>query len=269
VIGMIQRALGALAAAVLLPTFLTTSPSAAADRTTAAADHREVASGPDWFVKRRITIGRSRQDRPIRAWYRGDRGADRVLVVLGQMHGDEKAGKRTATWVRGNIGPRRGTGVWIVPTMNPDGDRRGTRQNARGVDLNRNWPTSGWTRSGRGDRYWGGPRPASEPETRAMIRFLAEVRPDHVASIHQPLHAIGKGGGDLAWQRRLADNLDLPLRFLGVGNPAGTVSPTLTGWYNARYRGVATTIEYGYRPSHRYATVKAGRGICRAARILP
>jgi predicted deacylase len=222
----------------------------------------------DLYVKRVVTIGKSRRDRPIRAWYRGDRRADHVLVLLGQMHGDEKAGPRTARWVRSNLKPRRGTGLWIIPTMNPDGDRRGTRKNARGVDLNRNWPTSGWTRSTRSDRYYGGPRPASEPETRAMIRFLKQVRPDYVASIHQPLHAVGKGGGDLPWQRRLARNLALPLRHLGVGNPAGTVSPTMTGWYNARYRGVATTIEYGAGPSARYVTRKAGRGICRAARIL-
>ncbi|UMG94008.1 M14 family zinc carboxypeptidase [Nocardioides sp. TF02-7] len=268
-----MRTLGAHALPALLSTLLvagqlTGGPAGAVAPPVMAAASVGGDEARDWFVKRVETIGSSRRDRPIRAWYRGDREADHVLVVLGQMHGDEKAGRRTAQWVRANVRPRRGTGVWVVPTMNPDGNRRGTRQNARGVDLNRNWPTSGWSRGPRGSRYWGGPRPASEPETRAMMRFLRRVRPAYVASIHQPLHAVGKGGGDLPWQRRLARELALPLRHLGVGNPSGTVSPTLTGWYNARHRGVATTIEYGYHPSRRYVTVKAGRGICRAARVL-
>ncbi|MFC5729146.1 MULTISPECIES: M14 family zinc carboxypeptidase [Nocardioides] len=221
------------------------------------------------YIRRGITIGRSVRGRAIRAYYRGTKDAKHVLVVLGQMHGDERAGRRTAWWVRDRVRPRDGTGVWIVPSMNPDGNARGTRTNARRVDLNRNWPTSGWSGARRGTRYWGGPRPASEPETRAMIAFLREVRPDYIASIHQPLYGIGRHRGGIRWQERLSRNLDLPRRFFGVGNPRGTVSPTLTGWYSARFRdhGVATTIEYGARPGRRFVTVKAGRGITAAARV--
>ncbi|WP_435771290.1 M14 family zinc carboxypeptidase [Nocardioides sp. SYSU DS0651] len=227
------------------------------------------AAGAAPYVRTSRTIGRSVKGRRIKAYYRGYEGARHVLVVLGQMHGDEKAGRATAWWVRDHVRPRPGTGIWVVPSMNPDGNARGTRRNARGVDLNRNWPTSGWSGANRGSRYWGGPRRASEPETRAMIEFLRTVKPDYIASIHQPLRAVGKHRGGIYWQRRLARNLDLPRRWLGVGNPTGTVSPTLTGWYNARFRdhGVATTIEYGARPSTRYRTVKAGRGIAAAALV--
>jgi predicted deacylase len=223
------------------------------------------------YVEHAEVIGRSTRGRAIRAYYRGDADAPHVLLLLGQMHGDEKAGPATARWVRDHVRPLPGTGVWVIPTMNPDGNARSTRVNARGVDLNRNWPTSGWRHTSRGSRTWGGPRPASEPETRAMIRFLQRVRPDYVASIHQPLHGIGRGGRDVRWERRLALNLHLPRRSFGVGNPSGTVSPTLTGWYDARPArdGVATTIEYGARTSRRYRTVVAGRGIARAARVLP
>lgn len=221
------------------------------------------------YVEKRKTIGRSVRGRRIRAYYRGDRDASHVLLLLGQMHGDEKAGPATARWVRDHVRPRAGTGVWIVPTMNPDGNARSTRVNARGVDLNRNWPTSGWNGAGRGGRYWGGPRPASEPETRALMQLLREVRPDYIASIHQPLRGIGRSGRDVPWERRLARNLHLPRRHFGVGNPTGTVSPTMTGWYDRRLgrHGVATTIEYGARTSLRFRTKVAGRGIARAARI--
>lgn len=227
-----------------------------------------VVAAPAYVTRARV-IGRSVKGRAIRAWFRGDPEAEHVLLLLGQMHGDEPAGPRTAWYVRDRLRPKPGTALWVVPTMNPDGAARHTRRNARGVDLNRNWPTSGWTSEGRGGRYWGGPRPASEPETKAMIAFLRKVKPDYIASIHQPLYAIGISGQDVAWEKRLARNLALPRRHLGVGTPAGKVSPTLTGWYNSRLgrHGVATTIEYGYSPSTRYVTEVAGKGILRAALV--
>jgi hypothetical protein len=215
-------------------------------------------------------IGHSVRGRAIHAYYLGTPGATHVLLLLGQMHGDEHAGPRTAAWVRAHVTPRPGTGLWVVPTMNPDGNARNTRRNARGVDLNRNWPTSGWRHTRRGSLTYGGPRPASEPETRAMIRFLDQVRPDYIASIHQPLHGIGRGSGHLPWLRRLHRELGLPLKWFGVGNPRGTVSPTMTGWYNRHHGsdGVATTIEYAAHPGRAFITVRAGRGIARAARVL-
>jgi murein peptide amidase A len=221
------------------------------------------------YVRTSRTIGKSVRGRKIKAYYRGHEGARRILLVLGQMHGDEKAGRTTAWWIRDHIRSRPGTGIWVIPSINPDGNARHTRRNARGVDLNRNWPTSGWRRTDRGSRTYGGPRPASEPETRALMAFLRDVKPDFIASIHQPLYGIGKHRGGTVWQRSLSRNLDLPRRHFGVGNPTGTVSPTMTGWYNTRLRdhGVATTIEYGHRPSHHFTTVKAGRGIVDAARM--
>ena len=221
-------------------------------------------------MTRSRVIGHSRKGRAIHAYYRGGPHAARVLVLVGQMHGDEHAGPRTARWVRVHVHPRPGTGIWVVPTMNPDGNARNTRKNARGVDLNRNWPTSGWRHAARGSRYYGGPRAGSEPEVKAMMRFLSRVKPYRIASLHQPLHAIGRGGHAPVWLRRLHHNLGLPVRYLGVGNPRGTVSPTMTGWYNAHYRkyGVATTIEYGARPGRHFVTVRAGRGIARAAGVL-
>lgn len=219
------------------------------------------------YVQRTVLVGRSVRGREIRAYFRGDPAATKVLLVLGQMHGDERAGRDTAVWIVRNVRPLPGTAVWVIPSMNPDGHVRHTRKNARGVDLNRNWPTSGWTRTTRGSRYHGGPRPASEPETRAMMRFLADVRPDFIASIHQPLRGIGRSSRGQTWQQRLSQHLGLPRKWFGVGNPTGTVSPTLTGWYNARHPGVAITIEYGASPSFRYRTVLAGRGIPRATGV--
>lgn len=269
-----RRSLGQalLALAVTLAVAAGAAPVVAAPvtATPTSAVPAATSTGAAAYVERTITLGTSVRGRPIRAFYRGAADADHVLVVLGQMHGDEKAGTSTVGWIRRNVRPLPGTGFWIVPTMNPDGNARSTRVNARGVDLNRNWPTSGWTSAGRGSRYWGGPRPASEPETRALMRFLTEVKPDYIASIHQPLYGIGRNNIDVAWEKRLSSYLRLPRKYFGVGNPSGTVSPTMTGWYNRKLgrNGVATTIEYGARTTAYFRNTGAGRGISRAARIL-
>ena len=121
---------------------------------------------------------------------------------MGQMHGDEPAGPLVVLNRLLKADPIPNCALWLVPTMNPDGRRRGTRTNARGVDLNRNWPSSTWVRQGKGTRYWSGPRPASEPETRAMLRFFKRVEPRTVISMHQPL-VVGR----LLWRRPVGDEV--------------------------------------------------------------
>ncbi|KRB76170.1 hypothetical protein ASE01_14200 [Nocardioides sp. Root190] len=255
----------AVAAGATVPVPATAVPVAR----TASVERAVAAQAAAPYLERIVSIGKSVRGRPIHAHYRGAKDPEHVLVVIGQMHGEEDAGRSTAGWIRRNARPLPGTGVWTILTMNPDGDARNRRVNAHGVDLNRNWPTSGWTRAGRGTRYWGGPRRASEPETRAMMDFLTTVRPDYIVSIHQPLNGIGRNNIDVAWEKRLSANLRLPRRYFGVGNPSGTVSPTMTGWYNDRrgHFGVATTVEYAARTSSTYRNSFAGRGILRAARI--
>ncbi len=259
------KTLAALAVALVVTA--SAALAVAPPATAAGRAHPSQQAAEPSYVQKIVLVGRSVRGREIRAYFRGDPAATKVLLVLGQMHGDERAGRDTAVWIIRNVRPLPGTAVWVIPSMNPDGHVRHTRKNARGVDLNRNWPTSGWTRTTRGSRYYGGQRPASEPETRAMMRFLADVRPDFIASIHQPLRGIGRSSRGQTWQQRLSHHLGLPRKWFGVGNPAGTVSPTLTGWYNARHPGVAITIEYGASPSFRYRTVLAGRGIPRATGV--
>ena len=108
-------------------------------------------------VDERALLGESFQGRPIRVFHRGDPDEIRVLVV-GCIHGDECAGVRIAKRLRTGR-PRSFLDLWILPSLNPDGRAAHTRQNARGVDLNRNFPYR-WRRGPRG-RYYpdGAPRP--------------------------------------------------------------------------------------------------------------
>lgn len=221
------------------------------------------------YVVRTIEVGRSVKGRKIVAVYKGYAGAEHVALVLGQMHGNEKVGPKVVKRMITNLRVARGKGAWFITTMNPDGAAKNTRVNAHGVDLNRNWATSGWTEKGKGSLTWGGKRKQSEPETRAMVRFLRRYKPDYVASIHQPFGAIGKTGEDVAWEKRLSRALGLPRQSLGVGTPSGRTSPTLTGWYN-RYHGrsgTATTVELKKKVSTAYVQKKAAPGILRAAQV--
>lgn len=68
----------------------------------------------------------------------------------------------------------------IIRAANPDGLASRTRENARGVDLNRNFPTRRYVPS---DKSKTGRGPASEPETRVLLETLYEFRPQRVVHL--------------------------------------------------------------------------------------
>src|SRR4029453_11783912 len=105
-------------------------------------------------------VGHSVQGRRIVAYELGDATAARSVLVVGCIHGNECAGIAVGDRLRG-LGPLEGVDLRLVPDANPDGRAAGTRGNARGVDLNRNFPHR-WRRLG--GAFSPGPRPASEPE---------------------------------------------------------------------------------------------------------
>ena len=186
-------------------------------------------------------IGHSVSGRPIRAWHLGTPGAPKVVLVS-TMHGDESKVADILTSLRDG---RRvhGIDLWVVPSYNPDGKARHRRQNARGVDLNRNYPTS-WRRVT--GRYDSGSKPASEPETKAMMGFLRKVRPAYVVSFHQPLHGVDTLTKHPAFSRRLARALHLPVKRFSCN---GGCHGTMTMWFNKHFRGQAVTVEFGASPS--------------------
>ncbi len=186
-------------------------------------------------IGRRV-IGHSVQGRPIVAWHLGVPGKKKV-VLISLMHGNEPAPRRILTDLRDGA-PVHGVDLWVVPVYNPDGLAHHTRKNAHGVDPNRNYPYK-WARLT--GNYYSGRRPSSEPETRAMMHFLSQVRPAYVLSFHQPLDGV-----DITerpgFSRRVARALDLPMTKLNCGS---TCHGTMTMWFNHRSSGFALTVEYG------------------------
>jgi len=215
------------------------------------------AVGSETHVSQWRRIGTSVKGRPILAFRVGDPRSRVKAVVLGAIHGDEPAGMVLARAVK--QAPRiNGVDLWVVPTINPDGVARGTRGNAHGVDLNRNWSHRWAQLSGV---HYSGPQPFSEPETRAFRDFLAEVKPRFVVSFHQPLHGVGRDRERPAFQTRLARGLGLPRTWFTCN---GGCHGTLTQWYNRYHSGTAITVEFGPRPHRAYLRGRAMRNTVRA-----
>jgi protein MpaA len=157
---------------------------------------------------RTVMLGRSVEGRAITAVEVGDPAGTRILVV-GCVHGDEPAGIALARRLARMAPP--GIDLWIVPSLNPDGRAAGTRGNAHGVDLNRNFPYR-WRRVG--GVYFSGPRPLSEPEARIAYRLILRLRPTVSVWFHQHLDLVWGSGGDETLERRFARISGLPYRRL-------------------------------------------------------
>jgi murein peptide amidase A len=203
-------------------------------------------------------IGHSVNSHPIRAFELGNPHAALTVVALGAMHGNETGGLVVLGDLRDGK-PVKGVHLWVIPRDNPDGVLRHERHNAHGVDLNRNFPTKWKPLTGY---YYAGPAPSSEPETRALKRFLNRVDPDYVVTFHSPLQGVDVyGAKDRPFARSLAKHLNLPTKSY---NCSGACHGTLTQWFNAHHAGACVTVEFASSPSAGYLHVKAPRGLLHA-----
>jgi protein MpaA len=183
-------------------------------------------------VEERVSLDESFEGRPIRAFHRGDPQEIRVLVV-GCIHGNECAGIGIARRLRTGR-PRAFIDLWVLPNLNPDGRAAHTRQNARGVDLNRNFPYR-WEPGAPG-RYYPGPRAASEIETRIAMRLIRRIEPDITIWFHQPLALVDASGRDHRIERRYARLVGLPLARLA------RLHGTATSWQRHELRGTEAFV---------------------------
>ena len=156
-------------------------------------------------------IGRSVAGLPILAERLGTKGGPVVLLV-GLLHGDENGSNPVLSRVRRDLLENGASAdVWIIRVASPDGSTDKTRSNARGVDLNRNFPTSDWQRTPRG-RNFSGVSAGSEPETKAIAAFISTYRPVLSVWFHQvgPMvdpHPLG----DIRIMRKFAAVTGYPL----------------------------------------------------------
>jgi protein MpaA len=174
---------------------------------TALSDKRVVARGPANRV-----IGQSVQGRPITCQTHGH-GPDTILIIA-TIHGDESAGTPLlgclAEHLQTDAELLEGRRVLLVPIANPDGLDARRRHNARGVDLNRNFPADNFTR-----RRQHGTSPLSEPESAALQELIANEQPARIISLHEPLSCVDYDGPAADLAQHIAAAGRLSVRKLG------------------------------------------------------
>jgi hypothetical protein len=218
------------------------------------ADHRKIAKlvvlgrthqGRE-IIAVRITDGRGRHRGGKRGG--GGRSDDREAVLYqGTTHAREwistEVTRRLMEYFAGNSKAarklRRERELWFVPVVNPDGyqytfdherlwrknlrdnDGDGQITNLDGVDINRNYPEH-WNYDDEGSNTeissetYRGTAAASEPETKASIRFVDMIDPKLADSYHSygPLLLYPEG-----WQVQTPAR-DLPIYIALSGNDA-------------------------------------------------
>jgi len=205
---------------------------------------------------RRVVIGRSVRGRQIVADVIGPASAPRKVLVVGCIHGNECAGLAIANaLMRQPV--VRGVQLWIVPEMNPDGTVANTRQNAHGVDLNRNFPYR-WQKN-TNPVYDSGPRPFSEPESRAAAALIRLVRPTATVWYHQHEDLVDMAGGDRGIARRYARVAKLRATCLPF------LPGTATDWSNHTFPG--TTSFVVELPAGRVTRAALGRHLAAVAGV--
>jgi protein MpaA len=179
---------------------------------------------------RTLLLGRSWQGRPIRAVEVGNPSGTPVLVV-GCIHGNETAGTAIARSLE-RLAPRK-LDLWIIPDLNPDGVAAGTRKNAHGVDLNRNFP---WHWRPLGGVYESGPRPLSEREARITHALILRLHPHLTIWFHQHLNLVWASGGDRRIEKVFARVSGLPYR------PMPELDGSAVAWQNKTLHGTTAFV---------------------------
>jgi protein MpaA len=189
-----------------------------------------IAAAP--LIRHEVVLGRSQQGRPIVAWETGDPNAKRRVLVVGCIHGNEPAGTAIANAVAHARVPA-GVDVWVVPDLNPDGVAADTRQNARGVDLNRNFPYRWQPLSGI---FYSGARSLSERESRIAYNLIRRIRPTVSIWFHQHLNVVDESGGDVRVEQRFAQAVGMHTARL-TRYPGSAV-----GWENHTFPGTTAFV---------------------------
>ena len=200
-----------------------------------------------------VEFGRSVEGRPLVAVERGTPGGV-VVLVIGVIHGDEDAGVAILDRLATAPVPE-GVDLWLVQSMNPDGQAARRRTNANLVDLNRNFPFGWAPLEEPGGSQYGGTGPASEPETQAMVGLISLLQPDLGIWYHQDLFRIAPGQGrDGELRARYAELTGLPVLDISGGTYTGVAAT----WQRRTIEdGIAFIVELGASLTEDEATVHA------------
>ncbi len=171
------------------------------------------------------------------------------MLIVGSIHGNELSGDQIAALLL-TAAPRSDADVWIVQQLNPDGAVAGTRQNADGVDLNRNFPFRWQPLGPRGSLDYSGSRALSEPESAAAASLITRIHPTLAIWFHQHLAVVDDSQGPINVERRFSALVGL--RLARLTDYPGSVA----GWQDSNFGATAFVVEL---PSGQLASGSAHR----------
>lgn len=184
-----------------------------------------------------FTFGHSSSGLAIQGYRFGISGAP--VLILGGVHGNEPEGVVAATGLLQQFQESftYKLRLTVVPMLNADGVLKGSRKNARGVDLNRNLPTRDWTANVKEEKYFPGPEPLSEPENKALVQFITKEKPAMIISLHSFANFMLLDNNSLC-----KPECELLHRLTGypIKDDIGYPTPGSLGTYCAFERGIPT-----------------------------
>jgi protein MpaA len=160
-------------------------------------------------------LGRSFEGRAILGRRFGGPGAP--LLVFGGIHGDEPASVAALEELAGRLQAAPCGPLWLIPGVNPDGLARGTKNSARDVDLNRNFPARSFT-TAHAPGYFPGTAPLSEPETRVLAGLVEREAVRGAVAVHAPFACVNYDGPAAGWASAVAAACGWPARS-DIGYP--------------------------------------------------
>jgi len=216
-------------------------PSYVVPETSTTSTTTNVATTSTQPVSRELTIGMSALGRPIVAVHVQD-SPHRPVIAIGSIHGDETMGLKVIERLLDVAEIPVDLNLWVISTVNPDGLALGTRGNANGVDLNRNFATDDWRIVGRGTEKYSGEKAASETETRAVQEFLIEQKPLLVVWWHQYGQYVDdqRTVADYDLIKEFSELTDFPIKYVGCGS-----TPCIgnaTAFINSRIEGASSFV---------------------------
>ncbi len=165
---------------------------------------------------------RSVMGREIPVFIYGNDGP--ITLVIGGIHGDEPGGvvlaeefihRLQSNSIKNLVGR-----IVVIPRANPDGLIAGTRVNARGIDINRNFPTLDFKQGHFTQSCNPGKQAGSEPETGAILQIVEVFRPRLILSFHTELGCVNYDGPGAQIAQAMAVKNGLSVRKdLGYATP--------------------------------------------------
>jgi murein peptide amidase A len=191
------------------------------------------------------------QGRLIRCYKKGNNG--KKILLIGSIHGNEKAGIILSIKVLNYLFEKPGSinTLICIPTVNPDGNSSDKRTNSNNIDINRNFPSSNWVYSDssklelKKKMFWGGNQPASEIETRFILKVDSLFHPDALIILHQFMDCVQYDGTGMDLAKFIAVRSKQKL----LDNIGYTTEGSIGSYFGEDKRKEVVTIEIPENPS--------------------